>query len=264
MNDTIIAFLAIGLFGLGTFYEASMQVNRSKQRTSLPLLVGTAAVLLQAYILTDFISSAHNEAFSLVNSAAVTSCIAVILVISISFFKPTQSMILFAYPAAIASLITLAASDPNHTGEISSNKGILAHISLSILAYSILILAAFQALLVAIQNKSLKQHVQTKLSSKLPPLLVMEHILFDLLKAGTTLLAAAIIAGFLFVDDIFAQHLAHKTFFSILALLVFVTLLFGRRYYGWRGAFASHLTLWGASFLVLGFFGSKLVIESLS
>jgi ABC-type uncharacterized transport system permease subunit len=264
MNATIIAFLSIGLFGLGTFYEASTHLSRSKQQTRLPLFLGIAAVAIQAVILFRLITAPQGDAFSLSNSAAITSCIAASLVIGISFFKPTQSMIMFAYPAALVSLIILLTADPHQAQNIQTNKGILAHISLSILAYSILLLAAIQALLVSIQNKNLKHHGHTKMTSKLPPLLVMENILFDLLKAGTLLLAAAIAIGLVFVDDFLAQRLAHKTFFSILALMVFTTLWFGRARYGWRGAFASRMTLWGTSFLIVGFFGSKLVLESIS
>jgi ABC-type uncharacterized transport system permease subunit len=77
------------------------------------------------------------------------------------------------------------------------------------------------------------------------------------------LLALAILAGFIFVDDLFAQHLVHKTVLSILALSIFSGLLAGRKLYGWRGVTASKWTLWGFSLLMLGFFGSKLVIETL-
>jgi ABC-type uncharacterized transport system permease subunit len=263
MNATTIAFLSIGLFGLGAFYEASTLLKRTKHQTSLPLFLGIVAVAIQAYVIFYLISAAHGDAFSLVNSAAITSCIAAALVICISFFKPTQSMIIFAYPAAIASLIILLTADPRQAESISTNKGIMAHISASILAYSILILAGIQALLVTVQNKNLKHHGHPKTASKLPPLLVMENILFDLIKAGTVLLAAAIAIGLVFVDDFLAQRLTHKTFFSVLALLIFATLWFGRSRYGWRGAFASRMTLWGAGFLVVGFFGSKLVLESI-
>ncbi|MGD8734284.1 MAG: cytochrome c biogenesis protein CcsA, partial [Gammaproteobacteria bacterium] len=61
----------------------------------------------------------------------------------------------------------------------------------------------------------------------------------------------------------FAQHLVHKTVLSIIALLVFGVLLLGRWRFGWRGRKAIHWTLVGYGLLVLGYFGSRFVLEVL-
>ena len=65
----------------------------------------------------------------------------------------------------------------------------------------------------------------------------------------------------LFINDIFAQHLVHKTILSIVTWLVFALLLWGRWRYGWRGSLAVRLTLAGIVLLLLAYFGSKLVLE---
>ena len=65
----------------------------------------------------------------------------------------------------------------------------------------------------------------------------------------------------MFINDIFAQHLVHKTILSILTWLVFGVLLFGRWRYGWRGSLAVRLTLAGVALLVLSYFGTKAVLE---
>lgn len=75
------------------------------------------------------------------------------------------------------------------------------------------------------------------------------------------MLTATLITGALFVDNLFGQHLVHKTILSILAWLVFGALLFGRWRYGWRGRPAVNLTLIGMSMLMLAFLGSKMVLE---
>ncbi|NIL94787.1 MAG: hypothetical protein GTO71_10215, partial [Woeseiaceae bacterium] len=48
-------------------------------------------------------------------------------------------------------------------------------------------------------------------------------------------LLIAVTSGLVFVEDLFAQHLAHKTILSLLALLLFGVLLVGRLFAGWRG-----------------------------
>ena len=85
--------------------------------------------------------------------------------------------------------------------------------------------------------------------------------MFRLIGAGFALLTLTLVTGALFVENLFAQHLAHKTALSVAAWLVFGTLLYGRWRYGWRGRRAVRLTLIGMSVLVLAFFGSKFVLE---
>lgn len=91
----------------------------------------------------------------------------------------------------------------------------------------------------------------------------METILFEMLYSGVALLSIAIILGFLFVDNLFAQRLAHKTVFSLISLSLFSVLVIGHKVAGWRGATASRWTLAGCAFLMLGYFGSKFVIQIL-
>jgi len=78
---------------------------------------------------------------------------------------------------------------------------------------------------------------------------------------GFALLTLALVTGVLFLQDIFAQHLVHKTVLSIMAWCVFALLLWGRWRFGWRGRVAIRWTVGGFVFLMLAYFGSKLVLE---
>jgi ABC-type uncharacterized transport system permease subunit len=89
----------------------------------------------------------------------------------------------------------------------------------------------------------------------------MENLLFQLLGSGFALLTLSLGTGFIFLDNLFAQHLAHKTVLSILAWLVFAMVLAGRIRYGWRGQVAIRWTLGGFVSLMLAYFGSKMVME---
>ena len=75
------------------------------------------------------------------------------------------------------------------------------------------------------------------------------------------LLTATLLTGVLFVENLLAQHLVHKTVLSVLSWLAFGALLLGRWRYGWRGATAVRWTLAAMALLVLAFFGSKFVLE---
>ncbi len=89
----------------------------------------------------------------------------------------------------------------------------------------------------------------------------MESLLFEMISAGFVLLTLALLSGFAFLENMFAQHLVHKTVLSVLAWLVFGGLLIGRFRNGWRGRTAIVWTLGGFVMLILAYFGSKAVLQ---
>ena len=95
----------------------------------------------------------------------------------------------------------------------------------------------------------------------MPALQTQESLLFQSLGLGFFLLSLSLVSGVMFVDDLLAQHLAHKTILSIATWLVFAVLLWGRWRHGWRGRTATRWTLWGFALLALAYFGSKVVLE---
>jgi ABC-type uncharacterized transport system permease subunit len=95
----------------------------------------------------------------------------------------------------------------------------------------------------------------------MPPLAVIETILFRLILTGWLLLTLSLASGLVFVDNLFAQHLVHKSALSVLSWLLFGLLLLGRWRLGWRGRRAVRWTLIAMAVLALAYFGSKLVLE---
>ena len=89
----------------------------------------------------------------------------------------------------------------------------------------------------------------------------MEQVLIQLLIVSFLTLSLALITGFIFLDDLFAQRLVHKTALSVLALILLAVLLAGHYRFGWRGQKAAKMTLCAYGALVLGYFGSKFVKE---
>lgn len=184
-----------------------------------------------------------------------------LLLLLFSLRQPLGFMGLFVYPiAGICALVGAAIPDGNRAVEPLAWP-LQTHIVLSLLAYGLLTLGAVQALAMAVQHRKLHDHRPRGLIATLPPLQAMEEMLFRLIGAGFFVLTLAIVSGFAFVDNLFAQHLAHKTVLSLLAWLVFGVLLWGRRSFGWRGRVAMRWALGGYTLLILAYFGSKLVLE---
>jgi ABC-type uncharacterized transport system permease subunit len=175
--------------------------------------------------------------------------------------RPQINLLLILYPLSGLAIVTAALAPASDQVFDGFSKGMLIHIGSSVLAYAVLTIAACQAAVVAAQDYQLRHRHTLGLVKILPPLQLMELMLFELLWVGLILLTLAIGSGMLFLDDIFAQQLVHKTVLTIAAWLLFATLLWGHHQLGWRSQTAVRFTLAGFAVLMLGYFGSKLVLE---
>lgn len=145
------------------------------------------------------------------------------------------------------------------------------HIVISILAYSTLTIAAFHAVLMALQESRLHGRSANMLRSKwfsvaldrLPALLTMEKLLFRLITIGFVLLTLTVLSGIVFSEQIFGKAFRweHKIIFALLSWAVFGLLLAGRKWQGWRGRTALGFTLTGFATLLLAYVGSRFVLE---
>ena len=138
--------------------------------------------------------------------------------------------------ASLVALVTL--SDGSAVGSTPMIWQLRAHVLTSLLSYGLITVGAIVAVYATIQERRLHARKLTASNSLFAPLETTERLLFGITAAGFAGLLLAILSGLTFVDNLFAQHLAHKTVFSILALIVFGALLAGRFFAGWRGTWA--------------------------
>ena len=96
-------------------------------------------------------------------------------------------------------------------------------------------------------------------------MLTLERLAFRFVEAGFILLTASLLAGWLFAETLYGPHLGplwnHKTVFSVLAWITFAGLLMGRARLGWRGRKARNVLYLGSGLLLLGYAGSRFVLE---
>jgi len=168
--------------------------------------------------------------------------------------------ILFLVAAFGAALLGIGHT---YAEETTPSWELTAHILLSMGAAALLLAAAVTALVLVFLDRRLRTRRLIDLPTSLPPLDSVEKVMFRLIGAGFVLLTLALLTGFIFVTDLWAQHLQHKTILSCIAWVLFGVLLIGRIRYGWRGRSAVTWTLCGFGFLVLSYFGSKFVLEYL-
>jgi ABC-type uncharacterized transport system permease subunit len=254
----IIAYLASGLVIALRLFNNGVG---SKLPRSLALGLGFIGVTLHA--VPHYIGLVSHFGFNMgiFNALSlITWTIALLLVIS-SLTKPVENLGIILLPMAALAIYLDANYQTVHFLTDQSSTGLTFHILVSMLAYSLFTLASVQAILLAIQDHHLRQRHPGGFIRALPPLQTMESLLFEMIGVGFVLLTMALLSGFAFLENMFEQHLVHKTILSIIAWVVFGTLLWGRYQFGWRGQKALIWTLSGFVVLMLAYFGSKVVIE---
>jgi ABC-type uncharacterized transport system permease subunit len=171
--------------------------------------------------------------------------------------------------AALASALPLAFPGADLSGQ-AARPLFVPHLVVGTLAYGVLALAALHAVLMMATERALHGGGGAAPGSRIarfledvPPLLVLERILFRFIAVGFAFLSLTALSGLLFSEELFGRPFVadHKSVFSLIAWGVFAVLLVGRWLWGWRGRTALRLTLGGFAFLLLAYVGSRFVLE---
>lgn len=262
MHTIVIGILAIFLYlvaavSLGSRLRRQITTSASKWKSLSPAM---AALLLHAWAMGGQILTVSGLNLGVFNAVSLVTWVISVLLLLSAIKRPTENLGIIVFPGtALAVALGLSFSTEQITEPL--NSSIEIHILISIAAYSLLSIAAVQALLLTIQDYHLRHKHPGGFIRALPPLQTMERLLFQMIGVGFVLQSLSLLTGFIFLDNMFAQHLVHKTVLSIVAWAVFATLLWGRWRFGWRGKKAIRWTLSGFVFLALAYFGSKTVLE---
>lgn len=262
MLETIFTVVTILLYlsmtGLLIYHLGRGHPRLNKQRF---LVAGLIALVLHAYLLYLSLFYSSQLDLSLFTVFSLVAWVIVCIFLILSWHEPIENLGIGILPIAILALLLRAISTQHLPITHSLSIGLDAHILFSIVAYSLLSIAALQSILLFIQDRQLHNKHPAGFIRALPPLETMERLLFKLIAIGFILLSVSLLSGWVYVTDMLEQKLVHKTVLSIGAWLLFAILLFGRWRYGWRGRSAIKWTLTGFVLLLLAYFGSKVVVE---
>lgn len=266
MNNLLATLVAIGFYLLSTLLLMLRCRNSDRVKSigkPLLLLPTLLALLAHGWILQSEMLSPIGINLGFYTALSLVSAFVALFTLTSTLRYPIEVLSIFVLPFAALAIVLDATTSTSHILAPGSSGGLIFHVITSLVAYSVLGLAALHAILLAIQNHYLHGHQPGGLIKLLPPLKTMENLLFETITIGFILLSIALMSGLVFLENMFAQHLAHKTILSIAAWLVFATLLGGRVLLGWRGKTAIRWTLGGFASLMLAYFGSKFVLEIL-
>lgn len=255
--------LLASLFYLCATVVHGQALARNRDRRQLLLGLAGAGLLLHLWQAALAIHTEGGYDFSFFRIATLFSWVMVAIVLAGSLRKPLENLLLVILPIAILGILSSTFLGSSRAIASDLGAGVALHSILGIMAFSLITIAAVQALLVAWLSRELKQHHFRPALRHMPPLQTMEALLFSIIRSGFIVLLAVIISGFVFMEDMFAQHLVHKTGLTLFSCVVFGILLWGRHVKGWRGRTALWWFLIGYAVLLLAYFGSKFVLELL-
>jgi ABC-type uncharacterized transport system permease subunit len=254
-----LALLAIVLYLAAAGGLARPLLSGGPPLNRLALGLAGTAVLIHAGILLGM----HRGALDLHFFAALSLVAFVVstLTLLVNLSRPVAALGVIVFPLTALLIAADSFLAPPTLPQPPMDWQIKLHVTVALIAFSVLSIAAALAILLAAQERALRHRQFSPWLRALPPLTLTETLLFRLIGAGFALLSLTLLTGALFIQNISAQHLIHTTVLSVLAWMVFGVLLYGRWRHGWRGQRAVKLTLIGMAVLLLAFFGSKAVLE---
>lgn len=135
-----------------------------------------------------------------------------------------------------------------------------SHIVFSIISWGLIFNGFILSFVYNYQKRHLHSHKINKYINFLPALDTTESLLFSNIYLGWIFLTIAIISGFAFLDDMFAQHLVHKTFFAIISWILLLVISSLRIFKCLRDNKATLTIQISFILLLIGYFGSKAVL----
>lgn len=255
---SIILYLTSGILLLLKINSQPLVTGLSRFQLLLPALI---AVLFHGWLVYQGLLTPQGLDVGFFSVLSLVGCLVAFLLLAATFSQPIESLGIFVFPVAALMLLLRLVNPEGYFLAQHLGTGLEFHILSSILAYSLLSIAAVQAILLYIQDSHLHNKHPGGFIRALPPLETMENLLFQMIGLGFLVLSISLLSGLFYLENILAQHLVHKTVLSVVAWIIFGVLLFGRWRFGWRGRTAIRFTISGFIMLMLAYFGSKFVIE---
>ncbi len=218
------------------------------------------AIIIHGFISYRNIHTAEGHNFGLFNIFNITTWISMIIIFWNLLKYHSATLLLFSIPISAVSILGVLLFGGIAPIQLKGDGLNILHILLGISAMGILLLAAIQSILVLYIDRQLRIS-PANLSNIFGSLQSIERYLLQLLTSGFIFMTLSLILVSLLPSEITQAQVLHKVILTLISWFILATLIFGYYLRGWRGVFAAKWTLIGVFLLMLGYFGSKLVIE---
>ncbi len=267
MSNLLLSLLTFAAYGVlaGYFWRAHVRGDGdllSRGAIGHMVLIPLA---MHGYLLVKDILSGGGVDLGVLHALSLIIWLTLLVYWVARFFYPIGGLQTLVLPMAAVVVVLPELFPSDHPLQYTGLLAFKAHITVAMLAYSLFTIAMLHAVLISQVEKRLHHATLPRVLRSLPPLMTMESLLFRMIGMGFVLLTLTLLSGMIFSVEIFAKpwQLNHKALFGFISWGVFAVLLWGHRFYGWRGRVALHWTVGGFVFLVLAYLGSKFVLEVL-
>ena len=262
MMNSLLCVITIILYSVAFVYQKSQSRRNLVSDSSKLKYLTTVALIMHGGTTIALVTDPDGLDLSLINVCVLITFVTNALVLTKQLNTILNTLYILLFPIS-GTILLVAAITSGSKPTMPVSPALQVHVVTSILAYSLITISSLQALLIQLQIRQLKYKSQNEVVRSLPSLEVMEKVLFRIILLSEIFLSISLITGFFFYEDLQAQKLLHKVFFSSTAWFCFAILLLGRFLKGWRGKLAIRLTWISFTCLGLGFMGSKFVTEYL-
>lgn len=253
---TVFAYL----LAAGLMWRALTHTSNQVKGT---VALAVVAIIGNIYLIWQHLALDHFEHITITTSLSSVAVFLAALVV-VAAKRKTGLLLRPVIMVFAAVAVTLMVASPTDWGAaIDARAALVAHVVISLLAYAVLMLATLYAVQLLYLSHLLKHHKSAAVSRHLPPLLTIEQYFFRLVTSGAALLVLALLTGFLFLEDMFAQGQAHKTILSSVAAVMYIAISLFHGVARARGKGLVIASVIASVILTLAYFGSRFVKDIL-
>ena len=191
---------------------------------------------------------------------AMLGALLLLIILTTGLKKPVHVLLIAVAPLTGFFTLIISTSDSFSTVSPIETKT-LTHIVISIAAYGAVAFSGTLACLVGWHHSKLKQKPLPPIVASLPPFDAMEQLFLRTAQTSWILLSAALLTGIFYIEDFWAQHLAHKTALSATAWIVTGFALLQHVQQGGVTKSMRKTSIIAAGLLCVGYLGSKAILE---
>ena len=266
LSVCVIACYLTATLLIAFYIRANTKTSGEKKYLNYSSVIGTIGVIanLGYWYQTGLTATSLN--FSAQSMLVLISGILVVIHLICSLAMPIRRLGILVFPVALFGFVLSLLWTKESVTSLNISQSLSIHILVSIMAYALLTIATVQGLLYVYQERQIKSRATPAMLMVLPPLQTMEQLLFRLIWAGFICLSLTLFSGAIFSQQLFGHAfvIKHHTILPFIGWLVFVVVLFKRLKYGIRGSRAVTLTVIGLVLIQLGYFGTKIISESIA
>lgn len=266
----LLAALAYGGLGLWLWARAAAGETVAPVSTAQRACL-TLAIALHGVALFNGVLPNHSILLGWALAMSAALWLGMLVFWCQSLFARIDGLLLILLPAGVLASLLASAFPAGHVVPHANSEWLRFHLIIALTAYGLISVAALHAVLMAALDRQLHQPLQSaaqrplldRALGSMPPLLVQEQLLFQLIRLGFAVLTLTVITGAVVSLRLSSQLVPfdHKTVFTLLSWVTFGGLLWGRRTRGWRGRIALRWTLTGFAFVLLAYTGSRFVLD---